>query len=241
MLTAFMGKGKSNVTPYLSFFPIIWTLMFVMSMYFDRTTLINSPVKSLQQFAWVVLMIYQLYEIRACIGKTKMVANYVFSLLSTLFLSAAFVPDVIDIVMGTKALTADNVYCVIGAVMALYTLSRAIDFSFNSEIDISKIIEQRRIEEQEKARKSEEKTAPRFEQAAESEEVSPVSEIESLLGSMNGASDKQEENNEEAVQEAEGESVEETVEEKVEEAVEENEDETEKVTAENVSAEETAI
>jgi len=236
MLTAFSGKVRAKATAYLSFFPIVWTLMFVMSMYFDRTTLINSPVKSLQQFAWVVFMIYQLYEIRACIGKGKMVASYVFSLLSTLFLSAAFVPTVIDMVMGTKNLTADSVYCVIGSVMALYTLSRAIDFSLNSEIDISKIIEQRRREEQEKTGKTEENAPVKFEQKVENEEVSPVSEIESLLGLNDDRSDEGKDNKENIEDTTEN-----VVEEAVEEAVEAVEDETEKVLEVASGSEETAI
>ena len=39
--------------------------------------------------------------------------------------------------------------------MAVYTLSRAIDFAFYSEIDISKLIEERAREEREKAENTE--------------------------------------------------------------------------------------
>ena len=94
MLTAFMGKAKSKIIPYFSFFPLLWTLCYVMSIYFDRTSLINSPLKSLYQLALVVFMLYQLYEIRAHIGRAKMAAGFVFALLSTFMLSAAFLPRI---------------------------------------------------------------------------------------------------------------------------------------------------
>ncbi len=202
MITAFMGKAKSKLTPYLSFFPLLWTLFFVMSMYFDRTTLINSPVKSLQQFALVVLMLYQLCEIRAHIGKVKMVTNFVLSLMSTLFLSAAFVPAVVDIILGTKSLTLDNMYCAVGAVMALYTLSRAIDFAFYSEIDITRLVMERAKEEREKAEKLQEKALAGGEKATvENTEEQNDGEISALLDSLEAVADSAEEEGNETEQE----------------------------------------
>ncbi len=253
MMTAFMGKAKSKITPYLSFFPLLWTLFYVMSLYFDRSTLINNPVKSLCQLALVVLMLYQLYEIRAQIGRAKMVASFVFSLLSTLFLSAAFVPVAVDVAMGTKALTLDNMFVIVCAIMAVYTLSRAIDFAFYSEIDIAKIIEERAREEREKAGITEpaenaeavgqveadagETEAEAVEETEETtEEESVSSEIGSLLASLMAVAEETEP--EEAAEETIEEVVEEVAEETTEEVVEEvTEETTEEVVEE--AAEET--
>ena len=231
-----------------------------MSLYFDRSTLINNPVKSLCQLALVVLMLYQLYEIRAQIGRAKMVASFVFSLLSTLFLSAAFVPVAVDVAMSTKALTLDNMFVIVCAVMAVYTLSRAIDFAFYSEIDIAKIIEERAREEREKAGITEpaenaeavgqveadagENEAEAVEETEETtEEESVSSEIGSLLASLMAVAEETEpeevieETAEETIEEVVEEAAEETTEEVVEEAAEETIEEVVEETAEETTEE----
>ncbi len=144
LLTTMSGKNGSKFLSFLSFFPLITTLFLVMSLYFDRSVLINSPVKSFQQVAFIVLMLYLLFEIRTFIGRTKIVMNLILSLISTLFLSGAFVPGVIDIVMGKANLSPNNVHCLIGGVMALYTLSRAIDIALSADENIVKVILDRR-------------------------------------------------------------------------------------------------
>ncbi len=126
---AFSGKNKTNFTSVLSFFPIVWTLLFIMSVYFDHSVLINSPVRVIQQLALIVLMLYQLFESRTLLGISKPILYFIFANLSVLFLSTAFIPEVISLVNGTAEFSLQTTYYLYGSVVSLYVLSRCIGFA----------------------------------------------------------------------------------------------------------------
>ncbi|MBR5322022.1 MAG: hypothetical protein IKU48_00550 [Clostridia bacterium] len=133
---AFSGENKSNFITFLSFFPVIWTLLLLMCLYFDRSGVINSPIKVLKQVALIVFMLYSLFEARASLGKSKPIIYFVFSNLAVIFLSAAFVPEIIYILRGTIELTVDSVFSIYCGASVLYILSRSIAFAESSNGNI---------------------------------------------------------------------------------------------------------
>ncbi len=133
---AFSGKSKSNFITFLSFFPVIWTLLFLMCLYFDRSGVINSPVKVLRQVSLIVFMLYSLFESRASLGKSKPIIYFILSNLTVIFLSSAFVPEIIYILQGTLELTVEAVFSIYCGVSVLYVFARSIAFAESSNGNI---------------------------------------------------------------------------------------------------------
>lgn len=133
---ALFGKNKSGFITFLSFFPVIWTLLFLMCLYFDRSGVLNSPVKVLRQVALIVFMLYELFESRASLGKSKPIIYFIFSNLAVVFLSVAFVPEIIYILQGTLELTVDSLFGIYCGVSVLYVLARSVAFAESSNGNI---------------------------------------------------------------------------------------------------------
>ncbi len=130
MLTAFSTKENDKVQVASSFFSVLWTLLYLMSVYFDHSVLINSPAKVIQQLALVFLMVFQLFEIRGLIGRQKPIIYFMLSLAVVLFMSVAYIPELVDILTGVERLTAQNsvdLYC---TSMVFYVLAGACDFVY---------------------------------------------------------------------------------------------------------------
>lgn len=133
---ALSGKTKSDFISFLSFFPVIWTLLFLMCLYFDRSGVINSSVKVLRQVSLIVFMLYELFETRASLGKSKPTIYFILSNLAVVFLSIAFIPEIIYILQGTLELTVDSTFSIYCGVSVLYVLSRSIAFAESSNGNI---------------------------------------------------------------------------------------------------------
>ena len=139
LIVGFTTKKNNDVISWFSFFPIIWTLVYIMSVYFDHTSVINSPLRIVQQTALIVLLVYQLFETRCHIGKSKPVVYFILSNLTILFLSTAFIPDLADLLLGKAKLTLDMSYSLYGCVLALYVFARSVDFAIGCNLDGKKI------------------------------------------------------------------------------------------------------
>ena len=130
---AFSGKTKSKFSPFLSFFPVLWTLSYLMSVYFDRSMIINSPIKTLEQLSIIAFMVYQLFESRAMLGKSKGALYFCLSNITVILLSAAFVSKLIPVVLGAETLAVSYVYIIYFCVSALYIFARITDFASVSD------------------------------------------------------------------------------------------------------------
>ncbi len=133
---ALSGKTKSGFVSFMSFFPVIWALLFLMCLYFDRSGVINSPVKVLRQVSLIIFMLYCLFESRASLGRSKPIIYFIFSNLAVIFLSIAFVPEIIYMLQGTIKLMPDSTFSIYCGVSVLYVLSRSIAFAESSNGNI---------------------------------------------------------------------------------------------------------
>ena len=129
-IVAFSGRSKSSFAEWFSFFPMLWTLCYLLSVYFDHTALINSPIRVIQQLALIVFMVYQLFETRAMIGRAKPSLYFAVGGLAVLFLGTAFIPEIIPVLKGAVKLTYDKAYYLYGSLAMLYVFGRMIDFAF---------------------------------------------------------------------------------------------------------------
>ena len=128
-----LGKKTNNIVPLLSFFVVLWTLFYLLNICFDKNVLVNSPAKALRQLSLIFLMIFQLLESRALIGKSKPRLYFVFSLLSVVFMSASVFPELIMWYKGDRVLTLDATYLIYFSVIVVYVLTRAISFAIYSD------------------------------------------------------------------------------------------------------------
>ena len=69
IFTALSKKRCSRVLTGLGFFPVIWTSVCLLRIYFDRTSAINNPIKIFTQISLVAIMLYFLVELRFRVGR----------------------------------------------------------------------------------------------------------------------------------------------------------------------------
>ena len=136
---AFSGKKKNVLSAWFSFLPLIWALVYLMSVYFDQSTLINTPDRIIHQTALIFLMLYQLFETRCHIGKSKPIIYFIVLNLALLFMSIAYIPEVLNVLNGGVRLNSVTVYSVLGGGMVIYLLARDIDFAIGCDFDRKKI------------------------------------------------------------------------------------------------------
>jgi len=139
LTNAFTFRQKPRFVLFLSFFTVLWTLIYLMSLYFDQSVFMNSPVKVIREISLVFLLLYQLFEIRALLGKPKAALYFMFSLITVFMLSTAFVPAFIDFIQSGNKIDLE-VSCLIYIMsMILYVFSRAVDFALNCKLTKLKI------------------------------------------------------------------------------------------------------
>ncbi|MBE6718213.1 MAG: hypothetical protein E7574_03010 [Ruminococcaceae bacterium] len=139
LTVSFTWKKNNDVISWLSFLPILWTLIYLMSVYFDHSVLINSPLRIVQQTALILLMVYQLFETRSHIGNSKPIVYFILTNLTILFLSTAFIPELVDLLLGKQKMTLDMSYVLYGCGMVLYVLARTVDFAAGCNFDGKKL------------------------------------------------------------------------------------------------------
>lgn len=125
-LSVLSGKTVTKTLSGFSFFPLIWTWLYLLSVYFDHTAEMSTPTRVLSEIALIALMIYQLMETRALVGKAKPMFYLLAASLAVVFLLPANYPVVYAWIVGGGKLNLEVLYAVYGLVCALYVYSRII-------------------------------------------------------------------------------------------------------------------
>ncbi len=128
------GKANKKFFAGCSFFPMVWTWIFLMSVYFDRSYQMVSPKMIIKELALMALLLYQLMETRTLIEKPRPKIYLLVSGVALMFLTPAFLPDVIELVKKAGSLSLDDVYSIYGITMAAYVYTRMLGAAFNSGI-----------------------------------------------------------------------------------------------------------
>ena len=128
-LLMFVGKTKNKTIAFMSFFPLIWTWIYLLGVYFDHSSEMSSPIRVIKELALISLMLYQLMETRALVGKAKPRAYILISGIAVMFLSPAFLIDAYDYLWLGESLKLDALHVIYGALMAIYIFSRMIGFA----------------------------------------------------------------------------------------------------------------
>ncbi|MDD4772560.1 MAG: hypothetical protein PHZ09_03025 [Eubacteriales bacterium] len=142
IITAFSPDPKENILIVCGFFVIIWAALYLMCVYFDMSSPLNSPVRILEQLSLITIMLYFVFEIRFLFKKPRPRLYLPVSLLAMLFISLSSISDLILTFAGFRASTQDTVFGITQAAAALYITARVRSYVMDgSGPDIAKTAE----------------------------------------------------------------------------------------------------
>lgn len=122
--TALTGNPKKNVLIICGFFTVIWAALYLMCIYFDMSSPLNSPVRILNQLSLITVMLYFIFELRYLLDKPRPRLYLPASLLAILFISLSSVSDLILTFTGFRSSTQDTVFRIAEVAVMLYITAR---------------------------------------------------------------------------------------------------------------------
>ena len=131
LAVAFSGNKKSKFLSVMSFFPLVWSWIYLLGIYFDHSAEMSSPVRIMTELSIIFLLLYQLMETRTLVGKAKPVIYLFISGLSLIFLCPAFIPNVIIWAKGTRDINIESAYVLYGGAMAVYIFTRMVGYAIS--------------------------------------------------------------------------------------------------------------
>ena len=107
----------------LGFFPVLWTAVCLLRIYFDRTSAINNPVKIFSQMALAAVMLFFLTELRIRVGKPVMRVYLAFSGAAAMLGFSYSVSLIAAYLSGVGGLSGDVLLAVEILLCAVYAFS----------------------------------------------------------------------------------------------------------------------
>ena len=107
----------------LGFFPVLWTAVCLLRIYFDRTSAINNPVKIFSQMALAAVMLFFLSELRIRVGKPVMRVYLAFSGAAAMLGLSYSVSLIAAYLSGVGGLSGDVLLAVVILLCAVYAFS----------------------------------------------------------------------------------------------------------------------
>lgn len=107
----------------LGFFPVLWTAVCLLRIYFDRTSAINNPVKIFSQMALAAVMLFLLSELRIRVGKPVMRVYLAFSGAAAMLGFSYSVSLIAAYLSGVGGLSGDVLLAVVILLCAVYAFS----------------------------------------------------------------------------------------------------------------------
>lgn len=118
-------KHRPSTETALAFFPIFWCAAYLMSVYFNNTTALNSPVRILTEFATIASMLFFLMELRVRVGKPNPIFLITFINLSVFYSSVCALPLISAAFINQWSLTQDILYSAVQLCFLTYFIARA--------------------------------------------------------------------------------------------------------------------
>ena len=127
-------RKTSILFSYLSLFPVLWSISYLISSYFSKSTTMNSPLRILEQLMVLSVMIFFLCETKIIAKVSPFGGPYVaFSLVSILMIAAVAIPRIALSAFWLLELTPSLIYFVLQISVLLYILSKIIYLIFGKE------------------------------------------------------------------------------------------------------------
>lgn len=107
----------------LGFFPVLWTAVCLLRIYFDRTSAINNPVKIFSQMALAAVMLFFLSELRIRVEKPVLRVYLAFSGAAAMLGFSYSVSLIAAYLSGVGGLSGDVLLAVVILLCAVYAFS----------------------------------------------------------------------------------------------------------------------
>ena len=125
-LVPVIRRPGEKVVTALAFFPVLWCAAFLMTVYFDRSCALASPIRVLTQLSLIATMLYFLAELRFRIGKPKTTLYFMFANLAILLAFLSAVPLITLSFIQGWVVTNDVLYSSVQFCFLTYFLARVI-------------------------------------------------------------------------------------------------------------------
>lgn len=124
IISAITKNDSSKKLTVLGFFPVLWTAVCLLRIYFDRTSAINDPVKIFSQMALAAIMLYFLSELRIRVGKPVLRMYAAFAGISAMLGFSYSVSVIIAYFAGVGALSGEILLATVILLSSVYAFSR---------------------------------------------------------------------------------------------------------------------
>lgn len=123
IISALTKTEEKPALTALGFFPVLWTAVCLLRIYFDRTSAINNPVKIFSQMALSAVMLFFLSELRIRVGKPVMRVYLAFSGAAAMLGFSYSVSLIAAYLSGVGGLSGDVLLAVVILLCAVYAFS----------------------------------------------------------------------------------------------------------------------
>jgi hypothetical protein len=135
IITAMSRSPKRNITVLLGISTIIWAALYLMCIYFDMTSPLNSPIRILNQLSLITIMLYFTFEVRYLLGIPRPKLYFPTALLAVLFISISSGSDIILMFTSVRTSSQETVFRITEAAVMLYIASRAGSIAFKAKAE----------------------------------------------------------------------------------------------------------
>lgn len=123
IISALTKTEEKPALTALGFFPVLWTAVCLLRIYFDRTSAINNPVKIFSQMALAAVMLFFLSELRIRVGKPVLRVYLAFSGAAAMLGFSYSVSLIAAYLSGVGELSGDVLLAVVILLCAVYAFS----------------------------------------------------------------------------------------------------------------------
>lgn len=125
IVSAMASKPNTRMLPWLSMAVIVWSAVYLMSVYFEMTTPLTSPARILNQLTLVCIMLYFVFETRYLLGRAMPKVYLAVSMAAMLVIGLSTISDMSLTLLGIRVAGKDTIIRMAEAAIMLYIASRA--------------------------------------------------------------------------------------------------------------------
>jgi len=128
LVIAVKDSPKKNIMALLGFFPTLWTALYLMCVYFDKSSVIANPVRIMTQLSLIAAMVYFLFELRFLVGRARPRYYLTFANVALFLCSVSCVPKLIASIPMKWQMTPEIVCGIVEMSFVVYIIARVCSF-----------------------------------------------------------------------------------------------------------------
>ncbi len=145
-----LGRSASGLCVICGILTILWLVLALAENYFDTFVPMNSPLKTVFQFACLAGMLFILCEMRMSIDKKRTRLHLFSSAAALILMPLSAIPSLLGFFIGTMPVTYTLVYYDITlAAISVLACTRVINLCFGKEQRVEQAITENNLTEQE--------------------------------------------------------------------------------------------